>query len=60
MERLMTTEEVADYLRIPKATLYNLNYKRSGPRYIRVGRHNRYRESEVLRWTAEQTCGYGS
>lgn len=48
MERLLTTEELAEYLNLPIGTLYRFNYIGSGPRPIKVGRHLRYRESS---WT---------
>ncbi len=50
VERLLTIDEVADYLSIPVGTLYQWRYKGTGPRGLRVGRHVRYRRSEVEAW----------
>jgi len=50
MERLYTAQELASCLSIPLATLYRFNYLGTGPERIRVGRHVRYRESDVQRW----------
>lgn len=56
MDRLMTVEELSDYLRVPKTTLYGWRYKGTGPPAIRVGRALRYRESDVERWLQSQTA----
>lgn len=50
MERLCSTEQLAEYLNLPLATIYRMNYAGSGPRPIKVGRHLRYRESDIERW----------
>ncbi len=46
----MTALEVAEYLEIPIATLYGWRTKGDGPTAIKVGRHLRYRSSDVERW----------
>jgi excisionase family DNA binding protein len=53
-ERLWTAQEVADYFGVPLGTLYQWNSKRSGPRGIRVGKHVRYRESDIVAWLDAQ------
>jgi excisionase family DNA binding protein len=53
-ERLWTAQEVADYFGVPLGTLYQWNSKRSGPRSIRVGKHVRYRESDIVAWLDAQ------
>lgn len=59
MHQLMTPQEVADELRISLASLYGLNYKRTGPLRIKVGRHVRYRRSDVEAWLDANACGPG-
>jgi excisionase family DNA binding protein len=49
-ERLLSVAEVASYLGVPVKTLYQWRHKGVGPRAMRVGRHLRYRRSEVDRW----------
>lgn len=49
-DQLMTALEVAEYLEIPIATLYGWRTKGDGPTAIKVGRHLRYRSSDVERW----------
>lgn len=55
--RLWTLAETAEFLRIPTATLYQLNYKRSGPRFFRVGKHCRYDPRDVLAWLHGHSVG---
>lgn len=50
---LATTAEVAEYLGIPPHTLVQWRYRGTGPRYIRVGKHVRYRWPDVDKWLDE-------
>lgn len=52
---LMGPPELAAYLGVPLATVYAMNRKKTGPRRIRVGRHVRYRRSDVDAWLDAQT-----
>ena len=47
---VISADELARRLDIPKATLYGWRYKGTGPRSHRVGKHLRYRWSDVLEW----------
>ena len=47
---VISIDEVARRLDIPKATLYQWRYKGTGPRSHRIGRYLRYRWSDVLDW----------
>ncbi|GAA1594164.1 hypothetical protein GCM10009678_90400 [Actinomadura kijaniata] len=49
-----TPDEVARFLRVPKATLYQWRYLGTGPKAARVGRHLRYLPEDVLAWFREQ------
>jgi excisionase family DNA binding protein len=51
MEELKTPEEVADFLRVPKTTLYRWRLVGEGPPAIKVGKHLRYRSSDLDAWT---------
>lgn len=51
---LWTAEETAQFLRIPKATLYQWHYLGIGPKPGRVGRHLRYDPAEVKDWFRQQ------
>lgn len=54
LDRLLTVEELADYLGVPVATLYQWRYRREGPPGFRVGRHVRYRWGDVQVWVEHQ------
>ncbi|MCA1702037.1 MAG: helix-turn-helix domain-containing protein [Actinobacteria bacterium] len=49
-EDVISIDEVARRLSVPKTTLYGWRYKGKGPRSHRVGKHLRYRWSDVLAW----------
>ena len=51
---VISVDEVARRLDIPKATLYQWRYKGIGPRSHRLGKHLRYRWSDVLEWLDNQ------
>jgi excisionase family DNA binding protein len=51
---LLTPRELADFLQVPVKTLYQWHYLRTGPTALRIGRHLRYRRSEVAGWLASQ------
>lgn len=47
----MTADEVAQELRLPSVkTLYAWRYRKIGPPAARIGRHLRYRRSDVDAW----------
>ena len=48
--RLLTIDEVAEYLQVPVQTLYHWRYKRTGPKGVRVGRFVRYHRADVEAW----------
>ena len=50
LDRLLTVEDLADYLEVPVATIYAWRYRHQGPPGFRVGRHLRYRWADVQRW----------
>lgn len=53
-EPLLKPAEVAEYLGVPKPTLYQWRHKGEGPPALRVGRHLRYRRSDVEAWLEAQ------
>jgi predicted DNA-binding transcriptional regulator AlpA len=48
--RLWTALDVAGYLGVPLATLYQWRYLGTGPSAYRVGRHLRYEPAAVKAW----------
>lgn len=49
-EELLDPKRLAEHLGVPLATVYQMNSRGTGPRRIRVGKHVRYRESDVTKW----------
>jgi len=54
LDRLLSAQEVADYLNVPLSTLYSWRYHGSGPPGLRVGKHLRYRRADVQAWVRDQ------
>jgi excisionase family DNA binding protein len=50
VEKLLTPDDLAEALGVPKATLYRWRYLGRGPVALAVGRHLRYRPAEVEKW----------
>jgi excisionase family DNA binding protein len=46
-DRLLSPEEVAEMLGVPVGTLANWRYQGRGPAFVKIGRHVRYRRSDV-------------
>jgi excisionase family DNA binding protein len=50
---LWTIDQVADYLGVPKQTVYCWRTSGYGPTGFRVGKHLRWRASTVIAWTVD-------
>lgn len=50
MDTLLTPQQIAEICGVPVKTVYQWNYAGTGPRPIRVGRHVRYRPSDLTSW----------
>jgi excisionase family DNA binding protein len=48
----MSPEELSDELGIPLSTIYNWRWKGEGPRAHKMGRHVRYKRTDVEDWAA--------
>lgn len=53
-DRLLGVHELASHLDVPVKTLYAWRYRREGPPALRVGRHLRYRWSDVQAWIQQR------
>ncbi|HZD24135.1 MAG TPA: helix-turn-helix domain-containing protein [Acidimicrobiia bacterium] len=56
LDPLLSVQDLAAYLDLPVATLYAWRYRGLGPSGFRVGRHIRYRQSDVDRWICDQVA----
>ncbi|WP_333766486.1 helix-turn-helix transcriptional regulator [Streptomyces sp. IBSBF 2435] len=54
---LATPVEVSEYLGVPVATLYQWRHRGIGPKVHKLGRHLRYRWTEVEAWVDRQEVG---
>jgi len=54
VDRLVTVQELANYLGLPVATIYAWRYRHRGPPGFRVGRHLRFRWSDVDSWIQDR------
>ena len=54
MDKLLTTEEVAEILGLKPDTVKRLRAKHMGPPYYKLERIVRYNEKEVERWLQTQ------
>jgi excisionase family DNA binding protein len=53
-ECLMSVQDLAQFLGVPKRTIYGWRTQGMGPLGHRIGRHVRYRRQDVDRWLEEQ------
>jgi excisionase family DNA binding protein len=49
-DEILTTDEVCTLLKIKKATLYRHTSQGIGPPFYKIGKHNRWKRSEVMAW----------
>ena len=53
-DRLLTSEDLASFLDVPIKTLYSWRYRGEGPVGFRVGKHVRYRWTDVEHWIRDR------
>lgn len=56
-EQWMSPQELADMLGVPVRTIYAWRTRRDGPRGHRIGKHVRFRMSDVETWLAANADG---
>jgi excisionase family DNA binding protein len=56
-EPMLTVTQLADELGVPVQTIYTWNSRGTGPKYVKVGRHVRFRRSDVDAWTRANERG---
>ena len=59
LEPLMDVAELAEYLGIPAATIYDWRTRGGGPRAHRFGKHLKFAVSDVRTWVETQREGEG-
>lgn len=58
-EKHLTPDELAERCGVPKKTIYEWNSKGTGPRYMRMGNHARYRLADVVSWENDRYADGG-
>lgn len=53
-DRLLSADELADYLEVPVKTIYTWRHHNTGPKGFRVGKHLRFRWCDVQAWIGER------
>lgn len=54
LDPLLSMEDLAEYLGVPVATIYDWRVDGKGPCGIRVGRHVKFTRDDVLAWIESQ------
>jgi excisionase family DNA binding protein len=54
-QRLLTPADVAEYLGVPKGTIYRWRVRGEGPRALRIGKYLRYEADEVRGWARQRS-----
>jgi predicted DNA-binding transcriptional regulator AlpA len=52
-------EQLAEREGVPLQTVYGWNKTRTGPRFMKIGRHVRYRLADVIAWEDSRTIASG-
>ncbi len=55
----MTTDEVAQYLRVPVSTVHRWRSLGEAPKAARVGKHLRWRRADIDAWLEAQSQPVG-
>ncbi|MGI8753977.1 MAG: helix-turn-helix transcriptional regulator [Acidimicrobiales bacterium] len=51
-DEFMTAVEFCKLIKAPLATVYQWNHRGTGPKALKIGRHLRFRRSDVDAWLA--------
>lgn len=60
MTPLLDTTQLSEVTGIPKRTLDQYAYLGTGPAFVKLGGHRRYRQSQVEEWLDANTRGGGT
>lgn len=55
--KLYSPDELAARFGVPIKTVYAWNHKGTGPRFLKIGRHVRYRPEDVEAWLDRHQVG---
>jgi excisionase family DNA binding protein len=49
-EKHLSPDDLAERVGVPVATVYQWNSRGDGPRFMKIGRHARYKLADVIAW----------
>lgn len=49
-EKHLTIQDLAERVGVPESTVYQWNSRGGGPRFMKIGRHARYKLADVIAW----------
>jgi predicted DNA-binding transcriptional regulator AlpA len=55
----LSPAELAERYDLPLETIYGWQKNRTGPPFLKVGRHVRYRMADILKWENSRTIASG-
>jgi len=58
-DKHLSPEELAERYGLSVETIYGWNKTRTGPRFMKIGRHCRYRLADVIAWENSRTIAGG-
>ena len=58
-DKLMTVQELANFLNMPLSSVYDLSHKKKIP-VIKIGQRCRFRLQEIEKWLADQSVKVGT
>lgn len=58
-EKHLDPEALAKRENVPLRTVYDWNTKGTGPRYMKIGRHVRYKLADVVAWETSRYADMG-
>lgn len=58
-EKHLSPEDLAEREGVPIQTVYGWNKTRTGPSFMKIGRHCRYRLADVIAWEQSRTVPSG-
>ena len=53
--QLLSSQELADFLKVPINTIHRWRSNGNAPKAVRVGRHLRFAVSDVLQWMEDRS-----
>jgi predicted DNA-binding transcriptional regulator AlpA len=56
-DKHLSPEDLARREGVPLQTIYGWNKTRTGPRFMKIGRHVRYRLADVIAWEDSRARG---